>query len=90
MIEETKYWMRNVKLYRVAASPRSWPGKPFSLMYLKGEEQVLVKKTLWSRHCGKSDCWNERENLQEDLQLFGSMFGVAVQAGCHLLKKIKS
>lgn len=44
------------------------------------EEQVVVKKTLWSRRCGMSDCKNERENLQEDLQLHGSVFGVAVQA----------
>jgi len=71
----------------VAATPQSWPGKPYSLMHLKEEEQVVVKKMLWSRHCGKSDCGNERENLQEDLQLFESMFGVAVWAGCHLLKK---
>lgn len=89
MIGEMKYWMWNVKLYGVAASPQSWCGKPFSLMHLKEEEQVVVKKTLWSRRCGKSDCWNERENLQEDLQLFGAMFGVDVQAGCHLLKKKK-
>lgn len=78
MTGEVKYWMRNVKLYGVAASPQSWPEKLFSLMYLKEEEQVDVKKMLQSRHWGKSDCWNERENLQEDLQLFGSMFGVAV------------
>lgn len=58
----------------------------FSLMYLKEEEQVVVKKMLWSRHCGKSDCWNERENLQEEVQLFGSVFGVAV---CHFLKQNK-
>lgn len=87
MIGEMKYWLRNVKLYGVAASPQSWPGKPFSLIHLKEEEQVVVKKTLWSRHCGMSDCWNERENLEKDLQLCRSVFGVAVQAGCHLLKK---
>lgn len=81
--------MRNVKLHGVVASPQSWTGKPFSLMHLKEEEQVVVKKTLWSRRCGKSDCWNERKNLQEDLQLFGSVFRVALQAGCHLLKKEK-
>lgn len=87
MIGEMKYWMRNVKLYGVAASPQSWPEKPFFFMHLKEEEQVVANKMVRSRHCGKSDCWNERENLQEDLQLFGSVFGVAVQAGCHLLKK---
>lgn len=58
------------------------------LKHLKEDEQVVVKKMLWSRHCGRSDCWNERENLQEDLQLFGSMFGGIVRASCHLLKKI--
>lgn len=85
---EMKYWMRNVKLYGMAASPQSWPGKPSSLMHLKEDEQVVVKKMLWSRHCGKSDCWNERENLQEGLQLFGSMFGGILQASCHLPEKI--
>lgn len=79
-----KYCMRNVKLFGTAASPQSWPGKPSSSMHLKEDEQVVVKKMLWSRHCGKSECWNERENLQEDLQLFGGI----VQASCHLLKKI--
>lgn len=41
---------------------------------------MVVKKTVRSRHCGMSDCRNERENLQEDLQLYRSVFGVAVQA----------
>lgn len=74
MMGEMKYCMRNVKLFGTAASPQSWPGKPYFLMHLKEDEQVVVKKMLWSRHCGRSDCWNERENLQEDLQLFGSVW----------------
>lgn len=87
-----KYWMRNVNLYGVAANPQSWPGKPFSLMRLKEEEQVVVKKILWSRHCGKCDCWNKREDLQEDLQLFGSMFGLEwlYRQAATCLKKLKT
>lgn len=46
MIGEMKYWMKDVNLYGVAANPQSWPEKPFSLMHLKEEEQVVAKKIL--------------------------------------------